>query len=54
MYPGVSTSVINGMLNASQNLMNRAALFDESISSAPASAIGWFETMPATFQLNLT
>src|ERR687885_1789060 len=45
-YPGVSTSVTIGMLNASQNLMNLAALFDELMSSAPARYIGWFAMMP--------
>ena len=34
------TKVIIEILNASQNRMNLAALFDESISSAPASTIG--------------
>src|SRR5574338_1215205 len=46
MYPGVSTNVMIGMLNASQYLMNLAALFEESMSSAPARYIGWFATIP--------
>ena len=53
MYPGVSTKVIIGTLNESQNRMKRAALFDESMSSAPASTIGWFATIPTTFPFSL-
>ena len=34
------------MLNASQRLMNRAALSAESFSRMPASCFGWFATMP--------
>ena len=45
--------MIIGMLKASQNLMNLAALFDESMSSAPARLSGWFATMPITFPFNL-
>ena len=53
MYPGVSTRVIIGMLNESQNLMNLAALFEESMSSAPARLSGWFATIPTTLPFNL-
>src|SRR5919198_5825788 len=52
-YPGVSTSVTIGMLNASQNLMKRAALLDEFISKAPAKYIGWLATMPTDLPLIL-
>ncbi len=44
--PGVSSSVSNGMLNASQNRMNRDAFSLESMSSVPASTFGWFATIP--------
>jgi len=37
-----------GMLNASQNLMNLAAFYDESMSRHPARTDGWFATIPAT------
>lgn len=33
--PGTSTNVMMGMLNASQNLTNRAPLIDELISRQP-------------------
>jgi hypothetical protein len=35
--PGTSTNVTSGMLNASQVRTKRAALFDASMSSTPAS-----------------
>ena len=44
--PGTSTNVTSGMLKASQVRTNRAALFDESMSSTPASARGWLPTTP--------
>src|SRR5688572_4980544 len=44
--PGTSTNVTIGMLNASQKRTNRAALRDASMSSTPASTMGWLATMP--------
>src|SRR2546422_155371 len=44
--PGTSSNVTSGMLNASQNRMNRAPLSEALISSTPASAAGWFATTP--------
>ena len=44
--PGTSSNVTNGIWNASQNRTNRAALTLESISSTPASTLGWLPTMP--------
>ena len=44
--PGTSTKVTSGTLNASHVRTNRAALTDASMSSTPASAAGWFPTMP--------
>jgi hypothetical protein len=44
--PGTSTNVTIGMLNASQNRTNRAALIEASMSRQPARCIGWFATMP--------
>src|SRR4028118_1508476 len=46
MNPGTSTNVSSGMLNASQNLTNRAPLTLASMSSVPASTIGWVPTTP--------
>src|SRR6266508_3404004 len=44
--PGTSTNVSIGRLNASHVRTNRAALFDASMSSTPASELGWFPTTP--------
>ncbi len=44
--PGTSTKVTSGTLNASHVRTNRAALFEESMSSTPASERGWLPTMP--------
>src|SRR5580692_5243510 len=44
--PGTSTKVTMGMLKASQNRTNRAALREASLSSTPASTIGWLATKP--------
>ena len=44
--PGTSTNVTIGMPNASQVRTKRAALTDESMSSTPASTLGWLPTMP--------
>jgi hypothetical protein len=35
-----------GMLNASQNLTNRAALIEALMSRTPARTAGWFATIP--------
>lgn len=43
--PGTSTSVIMGMLNASQNRTHRDALTDALMSSTPEDASGWFATI---------
>ena len=47
--PGTSTSVTSGMLKASQKRTKRAALIDASMSSTPASALGWLPTIPTTW-----
>ena len=44
--PGTSSKVTSGMLNASQNRTNRAALTEASMSSVPARCAGWFATIP--------
>ena len=44
--PGTSTKVTIGMPNASQKRTKRAALREASLSSTPASTIGWFATKP--------
>src|ERR1035438_663952 len=44
--PGVSTKVSKGVLKALQKRTNRATLSDASISSTPASTLGWFATIP--------
>ena len=44
--PGTSTNVKIGISKASQNLTNRAAFLELSISKQPASTIGWFATTP--------
>ena len=41
------------MLNESQNRIKREALFDESISNAPARCIGWLATIPTTLPFSL-
>src|SRR2546428_13847169 len=41
------------MLKASQNLTNRAALTDESMSRVPALTLGWFATIPIEYPLSL-
>ncbi len=46
--PGTSSSVTNGMLNASHSCTNRAAFSDAWMSSTPANDCGWFATMPTT------
>ena len=48
MNPGTSTSVTIGMLNESQNLTNRAAFSEASMSSVPALTRGWLATIPTT------
>ena len=45
-YPGISTSVMMGMLKQSQVRTKRAALRLASMSSTPARCIGWFPTNP--------
>ena len=44
--PGTSTNVTSGMLKASHVRTNRAAFSADSMSSTPASTIGWLPTMP--------
>ena len=44
--PGTSTNVTSGMLKASHVRTKRAAFSDDSMSSTPASTIGWLPTMP--------
>ncbi len=44
--PGTSTKVRIGISKASQKRTKRAALRAESMSSTPASTIGWFATTP--------
>ena len=44
--PGTSTNVTSGMLNASHVRTNRAAFSDASMSSVPASTLGWLATIP--------
>ena len=44
--PGTSTNVASGMLNASHVRTKRAAFSALSMSSTPASTIGWLPTMP--------
>jgi len=44
--PGTSTKVTIGMLKASQKRTKRAALRLASLSSTPASTIGWLATKP--------
>ena len=44
--PGTSTKVTSGTLNASQVRTNRAAFTEASMSSTPASELGWFPTIP--------
>ena len=44
--PGTSTKVMRGMLNASQNLTNRAPFTEELMSRQPAFWLGWFPTTP--------
>ena len=42
--PGTSTNVRSGTLYASHVRTKRAALFEASMSSTPASELGWFPT----------
>ena len=49
--PGTSTKVSNGMLNASQKRMKRAALREESQSNTPAMKAGWFAMIPVEIPL---
>jgi hypothetical protein len=42
----VSTSVTIGRLNASQKRTNRAPFCEPSMSSAPASWLGWLASTP--------
>ena len=51
--PGTSSNVIIGILNASQNLTNRAPLIEASISRQPARTIGCCATMPTTYPSSL-
>ena len=44
--PGTSTKVMSGMLKASQVRTKRAAFSALSMSSTPASTIGWLPTTP--------
>ena len=44
--PGTSSKVTSGMLKQSQKRTKRAALTEESMSSTPASTLGWLPTMP--------
>src|SRR4051794_35097208 len=44
--PGTSTKVMSGILKASQVRTKRAAFSDDSMSSTPASTMGWLPTMP--------
>ena len=44
--PGTSTNVTSGMLKASHVRTKRAAFSELSMSSTPASTIGWLPTMP--------
>ena len=44
--PGTSTNVTSGMLKALQKRMNRLALSEALMSSAPASTEGWLAMMP--------
>src|SRR5262245_4336173 len=44
--PGTSTNVTSGMLKASQVRTKRAAFSELSMSSTPASTIGWLPTTP--------
>jgi hypothetical protein len=47
--PGTSTNVTRGMLKASQKRTKRAALIEASMSSTPASALGWLPTTPTAW-----
>src|SRR6478735_1010859 len=47
--PGTSTKVTRGMLKASQVRTNRAPFSADSMSSTPASTIGWLPTMPTVW-----
>jgi hypothetical protein len=47
--PGVSTSVSSGTLNASHQRTKRAPLIELSMSSAPASWLGWLATTPTAW-----
>ena len=49
--PGTSTKVTSGMLKASQVRTKRAAFSALSMSSTPASTIGWLPTMPTDWPL---
>ncbi len=42
----MSTSVMIGRLNASQNATKRAAFWEAGMSSVPASTIGWLARIP--------
>jgi len=44
--PGTSTMFNSGMLNASQNRMNRADLSEALTSRQPAITFGWLAMMP--------
>ena len=44
--PGTSTNEMIGMLKASQKRMKRAPLMEASMSSTPASALGWLPITP--------
>src|SRR4051794_14203685 len=50
--PGTSTNVTSGMLKASHVRTKRAAFSELSMSSTPASTMGWFPTMPMGMPLS--